>query len=194
MISVEKPGSPAEMLEHFGKKGMKWGVRTSRNKKPPLKSLIHEPIVRKTKNGDTFTLTPQPTNIISRTLARISPKYRESYKSGAYLNITDKSGKNIGDFMINRRPNKELYVNWVGIKPSARGHGYATAVMKESIAWSRKNGMKKVTLEVPGNAPDARHIYEKMGFKAGKVILPATEKDGSPEMQWGGLTEMEYES
>ena len=27
MISVEKPGSPAEMLEHFGVKGQKWGVR-----------------------------------------------------------------------------------------------------------------------------------------------------------------------
>lgn len=29
MISVEKPGSPEELL-HFGKKGMKWGVRNTR--------------------------------------------------------------------------------------------------------------------------------------------------------------------
>lgn len=27
MITVDKPGSPSEILEHFGKKGMKWGVR-----------------------------------------------------------------------------------------------------------------------------------------------------------------------
>ena len=27
MISVEKPGSPTEVLEHHGTKGMKWGVR-----------------------------------------------------------------------------------------------------------------------------------------------------------------------
>jgi hypothetical protein len=27
MISVEKPGSPSEILEHVGVKGMKWGVR-----------------------------------------------------------------------------------------------------------------------------------------------------------------------
>lgn len=27
MISVEKPGSPTEILEHHGTKGMKWGVR-----------------------------------------------------------------------------------------------------------------------------------------------------------------------
>ena len=26
-VSVEKPGTPEEILEHFGTKGMKWGVR-----------------------------------------------------------------------------------------------------------------------------------------------------------------------
>jgi hypothetical protein len=29
MIPVEKPGSPAEILEHHGTKGMRWGVRKS---------------------------------------------------------------------------------------------------------------------------------------------------------------------
>lgn len=29
MISVEKPGSPSEILEHHGVKGMKWGVRNT---------------------------------------------------------------------------------------------------------------------------------------------------------------------
>jgi hypothetical protein len=29
LVSVEKPGSPAETLVHFGKKGMKWGVRNT---------------------------------------------------------------------------------------------------------------------------------------------------------------------
>lgn len=31
MISVEKPGSPAEVLEHHGVKGQKWGVRKNRS-------------------------------------------------------------------------------------------------------------------------------------------------------------------
>ena len=30
MISVEKPGSPAEIVEHHGIKGMQWGVRKER--------------------------------------------------------------------------------------------------------------------------------------------------------------------
>lgn len=28
-VSVEKPGSPTDILEHHGKKGMKWGVRNA---------------------------------------------------------------------------------------------------------------------------------------------------------------------
>jgi hypothetical protein len=32
MITVEKPGSPSEILEHHGTKGMKWGVRSARSK------------------------------------------------------------------------------------------------------------------------------------------------------------------
>lgn len=30
LVSVEKPGSPEDVLEHFGRKGMKWGVRKDR--------------------------------------------------------------------------------------------------------------------------------------------------------------------
>lgn len=29
-VSVEKPGSPEDVLEHFGKKGMKWGHRKAK--------------------------------------------------------------------------------------------------------------------------------------------------------------------
>ena len=31
LVSIEKPGSPSEVLEHFGTKGMHWGVRKQRS-------------------------------------------------------------------------------------------------------------------------------------------------------------------
>lgn len=41
-------------------------------------------------------------------------------------------------------------------------------------------------MEVPGNAPDARHIYERLGFK--EVYTPPEMKEDDPI--WGGLTNM----
>ena len=35
MVSVEKPGTPAEVLEHHGVKGQKWGVRRKFNRANP---------------------------------------------------------------------------------------------------------------------------------------------------------------
>lgn len=32
-VSVKKPGTPAEVLEHHGTKGMKWGVHKSREQR-----------------------------------------------------------------------------------------------------------------------------------------------------------------
>ena len=43
-----------------------------------------------------------------------------------------------------------------------------------------------MTLEVPGNSPDARHIYEKLGFVAQEQI------SGDDDI-WGGLTSMKLD-
>jgi ribosomal protein S18 acetylase RimI-like enzyme len=47
-----------------------------------------------------------------------------------------------------------------------------------------------VTLEVPGNSPDARHIYTKLGFK---VVKEATAKEIKNDPVWGGLTDMKLD-
>lgn len=46
MISVEKPGSPSEILEHAGVKGMKWGVR-----RQAARSAGREAAYRRHKEG-----------------------------------------------------------------------------------------------------------------------------------------------
>nr|DAM54618.1 MAG TPA: N-acetyltransferase-like protein [Caudoviricetes sp.] len=57
--------------------------------------------------------------------------------------------------------------------------------MNDVLKKGSELGVSKVTLEVPGISPDARHIYEKIGFKKNKRI--SDEDD-----VWGGLTSMTY--
>lgn len=182
------PEAGDESVEHYGVKGMHWGVRKEQSSKArePLKSLGPDSVSRKTASGETVTLQKIKPNKLSSFLGKVSKKYREGYSKQAALNILDSSGKKIGDAHVQKKNDEELYLNWLGINKSARGKGYATAVMKAGRDFGKQEGFKKMTLEVPGNSPDARHIYEKLGFKV-------TGQDNSygTEM-WGGLTNMEY--
>lgn len=42
--------------------------------------------------------------------------------------------------------------------------------MQAVVDHAKKQGLEKVTLEVPGISPNARHIYESLGFEATKVL------------------------
>lgn len=184
-MQTQQFASPGEALEHFGVKGMKWGVRKERAKN--LQDLTKgESITRTTKNGDEFTLTPKPTTTMDKTLAAVSTSYANKYGESAHMTITDKSGKKIGtaNFWHDQKQKDAVYLNWITINKHARGNGYASAVLRAAEDHSRSMGKKRMLLEVPGNAPDARHIYEKMGFNA-------THTSGSKNDIWGGLTHME---
>jgi len=176
-------------VKHYGVKGMHWGVRKDRLKstREPLKSLGPDSVSRKTASGETITLRKVPPSKLHNFLGRISPKYREGYANEASLDILDGSGKKVGDANVQKKNDEELYLNWLGIDKSARGKGYATAVMKAGRDFGKQQGFKRMTLEVPGNSPDARHIYEKLGFKVTK------EGDPTDDSVWGGLTDMVYE-
>ena len=175
-----------EALAHFGVKGMRWGVRNSEKSVKELTGLGPSKITRTMANGDTLTLQRNPPNLIHKSLARVSPKYVEAYNNGSLFSIKDKDGKKIGDATLNKRSSEELYLNWIEIKKSSRGQGYASEILKTAAEYGRQQGFKKMTLEVPGIAPDARHIYEKLGFKV-------TEEAKTTNDIWGGLTTMEYD-
>jgi len=175
-----------EALAHFGVKGMHWGVRKEKTVRPPLTGLGPDKIVRKLSNGDTLTLSKDPPSTFIKALARISQNYADGYNKGAFFTVTDSSGKYIGEANLWKKSDTELYLNWLAIKKSARGNGYATEILKTAESFGKKQGFKKMMLEVPANSPDARHIYEKLGFKVtNEVINPK-------EPIWGGLTSMEY--
>lgn len=181
--------TPGEALEHFGTKGMKWGVRNDKAPKEKIRSFVQEPITKTTKNGDQFTLTPLNSNQgrFMQAMAHKFPRYRDLIENSAILEIKDKGGNSIGNAQVHRKSKDELNLVWLDIEPSHRGQGYATAVMMSAKDLGGKQGFKKLTLEVPGISPDARHIYEKQGFKVTKEPTKLGKKD-----IWGGLTHMEY--
>lgn len=174
-----------EMM-HFGVKGMKWGVRKEEPKaRTPLTGLGPEKIVRKTRNGETFTMTKDPPTAIHNFLSRHSTRYTTKYNNSAFLTFTDRDNKKIGEAIVSKKSDKELYLSWLEIEKSARGRGYATEAMRSAVSYGKKQGFEKLTLEVPGISPDARHIYKKLGFEV-------VEEAKSTNDIWGGLTSMEY--
>ncbi len=175
-------------VEHSGVKGMKWGIRKDQpaSTREPLKSLGPDSVSRKTASGETITLKKVPPSGIHKVMGRISKGYRKGYSEQASLTILDGSGKRVGNANITKKSDEELNLEWLGIDKSARGKGYATAVMKAGRDFGKQQGFKRMTLEVPGHSPDARHIYEKLGFKV-------TKESESTDDFWGGLTEMAYE-
>lgn len=187
------PEIPEDVVEHFGVKGMRWGVRNGsdsggKTKSPsPLVGLGPDKVSRTTPSGEVITLTKDPPVPIARLLSKISPKAIERYNNGAFITIRDGAGKKVGDAQVEKRSADELYLLWLGIKSNSRGKGYATQAMKAAEDFGRTAGFKKMTLEVPGDSPDALHIYTKLGFKN----LGPAEKSSGDDF-WGGLTNMEY--
>ena len=86
-------------------------------------------------------------------------------------------------FWENSKDPDEAYINWISVKNKFEGHKIAQRVLRKVLELLKNIGYKKVTLEVPGNSPNARHIYEKLGFKKIKYL--------GDDPIWGGLTSME---
>lgn len=181
--------SPEEALAHFGTKGMRWGVRKDKPPKERVQSFVQEPVTATTKNGDVLTVTPvsKQDGRLMQAMARKFPRYRALVENSAVMDIKDKDGKNVGSAQVYRKSKDELNLVWLDIEPSHRGQGYAQAVMRSARDLGGEQGFKKLTLEVPGISPDARHIYEKQGFKVVKEPSKVDKLD-----IWGGLTHMEY--
>lgn len=176
-------------LTHHGIQGQKWGVRRFQNKDGSFTEAGRERygIKRRvtTKHGETITVEEVPKAKLTKLLSKLSPRISEESERTMDFEIKDASEKKIGDLMLYKESNTSLNINWIGIRNPLRGKGYASSVMQDVINFAKESGFKQLTLEVPGESPDARHIYEKLGFKEVETV--------SSDDLWEGLTAMKLD-
>ena len=152
-------------LYHHGVKGMKWGVRNEQQ-----------------SIGNGLTLRRNKLSAPARLLRKVNPNIaKEQDKTYDYTVLSGK--KKVGNLTLYQESANSVNVTWIGIKNKERGKHYASTVMDWTIKTAKANGNNQLTLEVPSNSPDARHVYEKRGFVAGKQI-------SSSDDIWDGLTAM----
>lgn len=177
-------------LTHWGIKGQKWGVRRYQNKDGSLTPAGKERYADSmadtkvyTKKGVELTLRKQPTSLIAASIQKLSKSARDNADRSDFMDIKV-GNERVGDLQLYKENPKSLNVVWVSIDPKHEGNGYGKTVMQAVVDHAKKHNLDKVTLEVPGISPNARHIYESIGFEAKGLI---SDEDDS----WGGLTAME---
>ena len=196
----------SDELCHHGIKGQKWGVRRFQNKDGSLtpagekrygdggpigqtpkqqtkKSNSIDGMKVYSKHGVEVSLQKQPTSLIAKAMGKISKKSRKYQEKSDFMDVKV-GGKTVGDLQLYREDKKSINVVWVSINEGHEGQGYGKAVMQAVVDHAKKQGLDRVTLEVPGISPNARHIYESLGFESKGLI--SDENDS-----WGGLTAME---
>lgn len=188
-----------DFLEHYGVKGMKWGVRKSgsSNKTPSARQARYDKIRNREMNdfsvktalGETVDVKQKPDGKLSAYVSSLS-KMGTKDAMNTYEFEFSVGGKTIGQASMDRRSKDELYLNWLGVDSSQRGKGYGSAVFDAAVKHGQETGAKKLTLEVPLKSPDARHIYEKQGFV---VTREPTKKEAANDPVWGGLADMELD-
>jgi len=58
----------------------------------------------------------------------------------------------------------EAHIRMLGVDPAARGHGVASALMRECLARARRAGRARITLNTTHRMKAAQAMYESMGF------------------------------
>jgi [ribosomal protein S18]-alanine N-acetyltransferase len=80
--------------------------------------------------------------------------------------------------LLTRRNSRAARIYSLAVHPDARGRGLAQALIRRAEACARQRGCVQMTLEVRDDNVAARRLYEKLGYRAQRV-LPAYYQDGA---------------
>ncbi len=79
--------------------------------------------------------------------------------------IAEMGGKIVGSLFLVRVDGETARLRLLLVMPCARGLGLGTRLLEEGIRFARRCGYKKLVLWTDSCLVEARHIYQKIGFK-----------------------------
>ena len=93
---------------------------------------------------------------------------RETFGSGVPILVAvGAADVPIGKVHVKFEPAREAaLVEAAGVAPELRGRGIGTALMRAAEALASENGFAAVELGVEDTNPDARRLYERLGYRS----------------------------
>ena len=71
-------------------------------------------------------------------------------------------------------PDNEGEIDSIYVEERYRGHGFGDELIKRSLEWMDKKGVKKKTVRVAVGNQDAMSFYERYGFLPRSITLEQT--------------------
>jgi DNA-binding MarR family transcriptional regulator/GNAT superfamily N-acetyltransferase len=96
--------------------------------------------------------------IISDTINNFDPSCERGW-------IAEMNGERVGCIFLVRKDAETAKLRMLLVERKARGSGLGSRLVEECIRFARRAGYKKMTLWTYSILAEARHIYEKTGFK-----------------------------
>lgn len=118
-------------------------------------------------------------------MSSIIPGFSERNKNIYSYKIFTKDNLKVGEYYLNTIDSNRVDLEWLHVSSKYENLGYGSSAMRSILRVLVDVGYKKATLEVPGSSPNAKHIYEKLGF-----VVNGPDITGPDDIIWGGLTPM----